>query len=481
MRKLTDQRGVAMVTVLFVGMTLTVVASSAAFITVREVQSGRDDQRGGRAFAYAEAGIDRAYQWLRGGLGWKYKTLSGCPFSGSTPNATTLQSFQGELATGTVNAGTFNANVQPFDPTNTDCSTTTAPIDTESGPPLDVPYKMVITSTGSYGNATKTIRQLVELQVEDFPLGMSSGTIDANGSGTIRNQTVITTSTVNGRKKIDMEGTDFFYTKGDFYPSLSGATAAEMMPASIHSADRMFVQGGRQEHPPRLNCTADKDTGDGRTSGWDGSRTGDTITSGTCSDANPPPPTSKFLRSDYDRLASTPRLTTDDHTFFRSVAQSAGIYCKIATSGTTTCTRLGVVDNNIGTNVSTADITNNPSACPTTPCTFVAYFEFEGGSALRNRVDWNAAIPSTCTQGLVVLIIKNGGTKFGGNARFSGAIFAEDGVVETVGGPTVEGTVIAQEIRMRGNPTFAMSQCWLNNLPGPFVRVTALRWSESDR
>ena len=87
MRRLANQRGVAMVTVLFVGMALTVVVSGAAFISVREIQAGRDDQRGGRAMAYAEAGIDRAYQFLRSPLGWKYKTLSGCPFSGSTPRA----------------------------------------------------------------------------------------------------------------------------------------------------------------------------------------------------------------------------------------------------------------------------------------------------------------------------------------------------------------------------------------------------------
>lgn len=470
-----------MVTVLFVGMALTVVVSGAAFVSVREIQAGRDDTRSGRAQAYAEAGIDRAYQFLRSPLGWKYKTLSGCPFSGSTPTATTLQSFSGRFDSGAVNQGGFTANVVPYTPTNSYCSGTTAPIDTETGPPVDEPYRMIVTSTGTYGNTTKILRQVVELGVEEFPLGMSAQTLDANGNATIRNMTVVTTSTVSGRRGIDMEGTDFFYTKGDFYPTLTGATAAQMMPASIHSVSRIYGQGGRVIHPPNLNCSADKDPNDGRSSGWDGSASGGTITSGTCADANPPPPTSKFTQGDYDRLAATPRLSADDHTFFRSVAQSAGIYCFIPTTGTTTCTRLGTTANTIGTNVSTADVTSAPSACPTNPCAFVAYFEFQGGNALRNRVDWNAAIPSVCSQGLVVLIIKNGSTQFAGNARFSGAVFAEDGSFTTNGGPQIEGTVTAKEIQMRGNPLYSMSQCWLNNLPGPFVTVTALRWSEVDR
>ena len=469
-----------MVTVLFVGMALTVVVSGAAFISVREIQAGRDDQRGGRAMAYAEAGIDRAYQFLRSPLGWKYKTLSGCPFSGTTPTSATLQSFSGSLDTG-VNQGTFTANVVPYDPTNAYCSGTIGTIDTETGPPLDVPYQMIVTSVGTYGTSSKTIRQVVELGVEDFPLGMSAQTLDANGNATIRNLTVITTSTVSGRRAIDMEGTDFFYTKGDFYPTLTGATAAQMMPASIHSVSRVYGQGGRSIHPPNLNCSADKDPGDGRGSGWDGSAAGGTITSGTCTDANPPPPTSRFTQADYNRVAATPRLSSDDHTFFRSVAQASGIYCNIPTSGATTCTRLGSTDNGIGTNVSTSDVTNAPSACPTSPCAFVAYFEFQGGNPTTNRVDWNAAVPSICSQGLVVLIIKNGSTRFGGNARFSGAVFAEDGRFDTAGGPVIEGTVTAKEVQMRGSPIYSMSQCWLNNLPGPFVTVTALRWSEVDR
>src|SRR5687768_4057219 len=79
MRRLAGERGVAMVTVLMVAAVLTVVSSTAAFITVQEFRAGTDDRRAGKALATAEAGIDRAMLWIRSfQLPWKDIVLSGC-------------------------------------------------------------------------------------------------------------------------------------------------------------------------------------------------------------------------------------------------------------------------------------------------------------------------------------------------------------------------------------------------------------------
>lgn len=485
MIRLANQRGVAMVTVLFVGMVMTVVVTSAAFVTVREIRSGTDDQRGGKAHAYAEAGIDRMFQWLRSSsTGWRNITLSGCRYTGTTPTASTQVSFTGQLGTDNE-LGTYTVTLAPADPSNSYCAAATAPIDTDTPPPIDVPYEMELTSTGTFRTSTKTLRQTVELTVEDFPLGMSGSTIDANGNATIRNMSLVVNSTVQGRNKIDMQGADFFYTKSDFYPTLTGATAAQAMPASIHTTDKIYVSGGRQEHPPSCNTGADKV---GTDSTWDGSSTGSTIT--TCG-VSPFPPTSKFTASDFSRVVGSgapPRLSPDDHLFFREVARERGIYCSVTVGTSASCSRRGSTPapNVTATTggvvtVPTTAITAAPSMCATTPCFIVSYIEFVGGNPLTNTVNWNAATPNTCTQGMVVLIIKNGSISFGGGARYSGAIFAEDGRVRTVGGPYIEGSVTAKGYELRGNPTYAMTNCWLQNLPGPFIKVTALRWSESDR
>ncbi|MFP5298671.1 MAG: hypothetical protein ACLGHL_06775, partial [Actinomycetota bacterium] len=62
-----SQRGVAMVTVLFVGTALTVVASAAAYVTVRDLRAGGDDRRGAEALSFAESGVDRTIELLRSG------------------------------------------------------------------------------------------------------------------------------------------------------------------------------------------------------------------------------------------------------------------------------------------------------------------------------------------------------------------------------------------------------------------------------
>ena len=475
MRRLADQRGVAMVTVLFVGMAMTVVVTSAAFIAAREVRSGEDDASAGKALAHAEAGLDRMHQWLRSNsTGWRNITLSGCPYSGSTATASTQQTFSGRLGTG-AQQGDYTVSLAPSTTANAYCAAATAPLDTDTPPPVDATYSMTITSTGTFRNATKTIRQTVDLIAEDFPIGLSSGTIDANGNATVQNEVLIARGAIQGRNKINMTGTDFFYTKSDFYPTIAAAQASQAMPSSAHTYDKIYVAGGRALHPPSCNTSGDKS---GTESTWDGSSTGGTIAA--CA-VSPFPPTSKFTQADHTRIAATPRLDADDHLFFKSQAQDKGVYCSISTAGVASCSRLGVTDNNIGTNVSTTDITNAPSACPATPCYITAYFEFQGGTALNNTVAWNATLPNTCTQGMVVLIVKNGGVSWGGSARFSGAIFAEDGRMTSVGNPYIEGAVAVQDLQMRGNPTYAMTNCWLQNLPGPFIRVTAQRWSEVDR
>jgi hypothetical protein len=86
MRAMRSQVGVAMVTVLFAGAALTVVASTAVFLTVKDLRSGLDDRRATEALAYAESGVDRLmqdvlkYNWGRlNEAGCKYEPIGVPP------------------------------------------------------------------------------------------------------------------------------------------------------------------------------------------------------------------------------------------------------------------------------------------------------------------------------------------------------------------------------------------------------------------
>ena len=484
-----------MVTVLFIAAVLTMVISAAAFVTVQEFRSGSDDRRAGKALATAEAGVDRAILWLRSfQLPWKEIALSNC----TDPSTGTAHPTQGPGSTltpriitlsGVVDpTGSFTARIRPFnphDPTNLSFCPSTVPSAkgyTYPGQSAPEPYAMYIESTGSIPTATRVVRQEVRLSGIQFPIGISAGTIDANGNPQFNNVSVISNGIINGRNKMNFTGTDPYYTKGQFYPTLTGATAAERMPAAAHSGDKIYVSAGRQEHPPSPNCTADRS---GLESLWDGSLTGTTISSPpACAGGAPFPPTSRFTADDITRLAPTPRLSSDDHVYFKDAAQTRGLYCDYRTSMTNPCTVFqvssgAVVTRNLGGNVNAAAVQGLGNY-------YVAYFEFAPGSnPFNNVLRWTAQLPlcntNSSLNSMAVVIVKNGSLTMQSGGRLSGAVFVEDGRIDASGSYTIEGTVVAKEMRLRGNPTYTLTDCWVQNLPGPFITVTAGRWAELDQ
>jgi hypothetical protein len=91
----------------------------------------------------------------------------------------------------------------------------------------------------------------------------------------------------------------------------------------------------------------------------------------------------------------------------------------------------------------------------------------------------NVCTSTAVTNSMVVVIVRNGGLET--KKTFIGAIFAEDGRYETGANANFEGTVAAQFIRTRGSPTLCNSQRWLDSMPGVFITVVPLQWSEVDR
>src|SRR5687768_361922 len=109
-RRLRNQRGVAMVTVLLVAAVLTVVSSTAAFVTIEEFSATNDDLKAARALSYAEAGIDRALYALRSGIWeWDEMVMAGC--SGFDVLDKDYDADSGVLA-GSVGAGEFEVVIE---------------------------------------------------------------------------------------------------------------------------------------------------------------------------------------------------------------------------------------------------------------------------------------------------------------------------------------------------------------------------------
>lgn len=488
-RRTRDERGVALVTVLFVGAVMTVTVSAAAFIAVREFQASNRDRGATTALALSEAGIDRTLQWIRSNRApWRFIVLSGCGSVGSIGGV----SYSTITLNGQIGTGTYSTTITRRD----GCS----PLPTSVPSPRSA-QTLVLTSTGCTSNTVGTacptassrrvVRQGASVSARSLPVGVSGNRVDARGNPTFKDIVIFAQGIVNTRRQITMTGTDPYYKKSDFYPCTGSLTEGAGqcftkgsgfdvgMPASVHSTDRIFLNpNGTDEHPPNPNCTVAQYT-------WDGSATGSNFAAaGVPAAAGCPafpnrPPSSLFTSADFDRLSSDPRLTEEDHLYFKEVAQQSGLYCSNYGSGAS-CTRAGAAATVTG-DINNAEIAGLGSF-------FVVYIEYPRTSdPLRNMLGWavtspaptNACNSTAAATTSILVIVRNGG--FEPKNDFMGAVFAEDGNFEIGATTRFEGTIATQLIRSRGTPTVCNSQRWLDSMPGAFISTVPLQWSEIDR
>jgi hypothetical protein len=518
MNRLRNENGIAMVTVLFVAAVLTVVASTAAFVTVREFRAQNDDRRGSQALSFAEAGIDRMILEIQGTT-WQVIAGSGCSgrpqFStGADEDAggSLLPDTGGDIAS----RGVYRAELSVFNP-STQCTT-----------PLPRPrgtHQFIITGIGEQPTAKRVVRQVIDIAPKPLPIGLYARTgVQINGSGQLRRTNLISEGDIVGRDKIAFTGNDPWYDRSDFYPCENPTVPGNPvgcfpddgnpndtgdMPASAHAAGRIFCQNKcpnrnstLEEHSVAFspNCEANGNAGTEGQSGWDGSNWTTNSADAVVTDAdvctgqaaNGHPPTSLFTLADARRLAPQPELAEEDYAALKSMAQTSGIYCDYAT-GSRRCTVAGQFNAALSTGALqiNGDANNGTGvfANPDLPRDLVTYFDFPRGTDPEqfsdNFVQWKAKM-GACNDDpelnrTVVIAIRNGSLQFGSGATANGALFAEDGMVDSNGSYTFNGTVLANHVEIISGANVTLDDCWVNNPPTVILDITPVSWSEIDR
>ena len=476
LERLRNQRGVAMITVLFVGATLTVVGSSAAFITIHELRAGTDDRKAAEALSYAEAGVDRLLQELRrGSITWGLIREAGCQYP-------PLQ-----LPQSTLGNGTYAASLTVYDPTAapqsrvpaspwSSANDAVAPCAGRTGTARDKAY-FAITVIGTHPNAKRVVRQVVQIGSLNLPVGIYADSVSANGNPDLNGIRLITPGDVIGREKLGFSGVDPYYKLSDFWPGMSSTTA---VPTSVHALGTVYYKkaGTRSEHPPNMNCDANDGRGTIGQSMWDQSGRGGVINGNKCSTwtGTPagPPTTSLFTPDDLKRIAPRTSLSDQDYLTLKDAAQSSGIYCYFPTSGGSQCTKKGAAVGGYG---DAAGLANN----------FVAYFEYQDASKAMtsNQIHWGItwwgcnADPTLSKS--AVIVVRQGSIFINANTMVNGAMFVPEGTFNDKGGHTFNGTILAKRFDSTGNPKKQLDSCWVNNMPGPFLDVVPSKWSELDR
>lgn len=486
-----DQRGIAMLTVLFIGAALTIAATTASFMAIRGLKAQTNDVRGTQAVSYAESGLQQYLSSLSlGQFGISQILTAGC--------ATAPLS----IPQGTIGSGTYNAVLTVYNSATTPQVPPLPWTGPYAGPPCQgrstsnlASQQYAVTATGVSGTGTRVIRSIVSISGSGLPTGVYVRTVNSNGNPSFNNISLFANGDVYGREKMAFTGTDPDYTLADVYCSAGkivgtattcpASYSTTQMPAAVHATGAIYASvsagGGTKkggEHPPSPNCTANPRGTTGQ-SLWDGSATGSTVTAG-CTGQTGFPPTAKFTASDMVRITARqtlPQLTEAEYSSLKASAQSSGIYCSITTAGVSTCTKQGA-SWALPAIINDGDITGLSN--------FVVYIDYAvGNNPLSQGIKWNATVaPCSSTPSLnhsVVIVVRNGGVTFRGGGSMYGSVVAPDGVVDSAGGYTVNGSVIASQMQIRGNATFQLDSCASANLAAPLINVSAGHWSEIDR
>jgi hypothetical protein len=486
---LNNESGIALLTVILVAAALTAVATASSVIAIQGMRGSAEGWRGTRAESYAEAGLQRFLNDLKlGSFGINSVLTAGCS---SAPVA---------VPPGVIGNGTYAAQLTVYNP-NTNPQVPPSPwtVANASSPPClgrssstKVPQLYAITSTGSTGSLAspspgsvgvgrRVIRGVVTISGSGLPVGVYVRNVDANGNPDFQNISLFARGDVVGREKLSFTGNDLYYTLGDVYPGLSTSSP---LPAAVHATGAIYGTVNMKkgvEHPPNPNCNANP-RGTAGQSLWDGSVTGGTVST-TCANfvGGGFPPTSRFTSADLDRITgrtTLPQLTALEYSTLKSTAQSSGIYCAMAAGGNSgTCTKQGATYTYPGTFVDNS-ITGLSN--------FVVYLEFPSGTnPLSNDIKWNASVGPCSTDPAVnksvVIVVRNGSVTLRGGGAMYGTIVAPEGYVDSAGNYTVNGTIIANQLRLRGTAAFRLDACSVANTPSTLMNVSGGRWSEVDR
>jgi hypothetical protein len=482
------ERGVAMVTVIFVAAALLVVSSTAAFIAVREFRAGSDDRKATGSLAYAEAGVDRMIHYIRNSGAVTFGALrqAGC----STPPIT--------IPPTNIEEGTFSVTAwvyEPDGPSIVDKLATLHPRNNGASTFAcsNVPttprgtMHLALESIGESPTAKRVVQQVVEIEALGLPVGVSADSIEASGTPQTIGISMISDQKIIGRNKIRFTGTDPYYTMGDFWPDgpfPTGTSASTPIPSAAHAVQGIYEKSNGTDWEFRNGTTNCDANGTGGQSLWDSDGVGNVtpqhgpITTG-CSGQAGYPPHSYFSAADRARIAPD-SLDEADHRALKQAAQAYGIYCLIPTSGSATCSKQGVSY----PSRSVWQDGDVESLFAAGTLNFVAYFEFVGGSPLSNRVKWKADVWGCSDNPTVnrsaVIVVRNGGMDLENGADVNGALLL-DGEFKYAGSVFFNGTIVAEKFDISGGSTFSLDPCWVRNMPGPFLSVTPTHWSELDR
>jgi hypothetical protein len=187
-RRLSDQRGVAAVTVLMVTVVTALAGATVLFTATSELEIGARDRRAEDAFAAAEGGLDQAAAWL-----FENPTFSDVPPDGTGQK---IKCLNNPLM---ANTADIPCEVRITSPSN---GVLFYPPD--GGKPY-ILYD-VVSQAREGRRAARTLSSRFRLDPKDIPYGMFiNGNVDLNGGPQLLRISMLVNGVVTSRDKINTD------------------------------------------------------------------------------------------------------------------------------------------------------------------------------------------------------------------------------------------------------------------------------------
>jgi Tfp pilus assembly protein PilX len=445
-----QDRGSAMILTLMVMTLVTVLSATVAVVTINNLQASWRARQAGAALSAADAGIAQAVTYLRSSGVRGLDCSPTCPSnpwgSSTTPASVTLPGAAGQ---------SYKVWIKPVTPF-----------------PQNDPGVYQIHSTGSAaGAASRPVTAEVSVTRSDVPKGVFARSVSGGGSASVTNQSVFSTSCVNDRSKIAMNGFDLAY---------------DGIPVGVHSSATITGSKGctttnsiHSARPCSTGYPYDQDRLGGRLTAGDGCYDPRMAASGPWAkyystydtNGDGTKDVSSLLKSDADLFkifGFQPELSQERIDSLRMLAQSQGNYWQSSSHWSSPDEANAVMffdlaGTDTGGTVNLNDITG-----------------------FGRDTNTSGTAPS-CPSRSLIIVIEGGNAKLNSNQKLAASLILTGKspnlgqLTKANGNATFIGTIFADTINLVGNVDITMDACFLANPSPGLMDFAVTSYREEDR
>jgi Tfp pilus assembly protein PilX len=443
-KRINEERGVAMITVIYMVAVLMMLGGGMFFVSNREQKMTQADYAGNRAFYHAEAGVESVIDMLNYAATEQQLTTlrpDSSPDGGylmdPEPAFRQTPSNPIEMDVGDEKYTVWVDEVDENGEVCTNCGLTFS-----SSMEQNATAYLLITAEAQSNEGYRKLQQRVKLEASGFPLTLFiDGNVKANGTVNVTNQSLYVRGSLFGREKLNVSGTDL----------VTGNPAA------------VFATGEICAKANNLNSQIyDPESGlptsyyDSSEYNYDRDHNGPTT-----------PTVNTFSESELETKFATAGLTSAQLLMLKGMAQTDGYYI----------------------NLQNGQISIDDSDLPIHDGNIVVYVEYSGGMPVNNEVDLRFSWP----YGKAFVVVLNGSVKMEGQemGNFEGMVYSPDGPITANGagsGGNFNGILWGKSsggqpgLTDIGNYDFRVTQDFFDD--APFFAWTVVRqtaWTEVDR